>query len=75
MFCDVESDGPSRPTYPRCIPAMIKKGSSRYSLSLLAAIKVHKHFSGSTGHTKAAFTRVDIMTSGKEIGVERWVVE
>lgn len=46
---------------------MVKKGGSRNGLSLLAAVEVHKYLTGGAGHTIAALTGVDVMSTSKEI--------
>lgn len=54
---------------------MVKKSGRRDSLGLLAAVEIHKHFTGGASHTIAALASVNVMSTREEIGSKSRVVK
>lgn len=49
---------------------MIKQGSRRDCIRLLAAVEVHENLGGSASHAKVPLARVNVMATGQEVGIQ-----
>lgn len=54
---------------------MIKQSSRRNCIRFLAAVEVHEHLGGSTGHAKVPRARMNVMATGQEVGVQGWIMK